>query len=340
MRSISGRIVSRLILASVLPICLGGSSLYASSFYTVSDRGLYSPEAAYSFDHPISYLNNLSVADQAAFRAGSFDQWAHPAPDRVPGWGYYDDASDANGSSRGWRNSLVAISANNLGQVVGTGRSNSGDIGFIYDPNQQAHFWQDSGVRGLFTDVGGGQSSRAIAINDHGDIIMSGEGFTISAHYHHPYTQAILLSSQLPLRANEMDWSGYGVTPPNPNALNNDGQVVGSSGRLANDPTGTATHAFVFSRGVLEDLNSLIPLSSNITLTSGLGIDGIGRIVATGLDGSGNSHLYLLTPNPVPEPSLLAFAFLVGTGIFVRSRIFQRSSHHRQQRERETRVTG
>jgi hypothetical protein len=69
----------------------------------------------------------------------------------------------------------------------------------------------------------------------------------------------------------------------------------------------------------MRDLNDLIPAGSGIVLNDAVGIDAQGRIVATGDDGTGTSHEYLLTPpalgttNAVPEPStLLVFGLALG----------------------------
>jgi probable HAF family extracellular repeat protein len=85
------------------------------------------------------------------------------------------------------------------------------------------------------------------------------------------------------------------------NALNNSNQVVGWS-----QTTSGAQHAFLYSNGTMQDLNLLIPPISGITLTSAVGIDGSGRIVAYGTDSSGQTQEFLLTPAAIPEPSTLA----------------------------------
>jgi probable HAF family extracellular repeat protein len=133
------------------------------------------------------------------------------------------------------------------------------------------------------------------------------------------------------LALNEFNWpNGLGVVTPHLSmgytdislgslggnngaayALNNFNQVVGWS-QIANG----AQHAFLYSNGTMQDLNLLIPPLSGITLTSAVGIDSAGEIVAFGSDASGQTNEYLLTPleSPVPEPSSLAvFTVMIGT---------------------------
>ncbi len=70
----------------------------------------------------------------------------------------------------------------------------------------------------------------------------------------------------------------------------------------------------------MQDLNSLIPSSSGIVLTSAVGIDAAGEIVAYGTNASGQVHEFFLTPadSPVPEPSTLAVMFSMIVALAVR----------------------
>ena len=67
----------------------------------------------------------------------------------------------------------------------------------------------------------------------------------------------------------------------------------------------------------MQDLNSLIPSSSGFVLTSAVGIDSAGEIVAYGTNSSGQTNEYLLAPPlavalaPVPEPGTLAVMSLM-----------------------------
>jgi hypothetical protein len=66
----------------------------------------------------------------------------------------------------------------------------------------------------------------------------------------------------------------------------------------------------------------LIPPLSGITLTSAVGIDSAGEIVAFGTDASGQTNEYLLNPleSNVPEPSTLAvFTVTIATLLISRA---------------------
>jgi probable HAF family extracellular repeat protein len=55
-------------------------------------------------------------------------------------------------------------------------------------------------------------------------------------------------------------------------------------------------HAFLYSDGVMRDLNSLIPANSGWTLTSAEAINGNGDIVGYGNNPDGLQHAFLLRP--------------------------------------------
>jgi probable HAF family extracellular repeat protein len=74
-------------------------------------------------------------------------------------------------------------------------------------------------------------------------------------------------------------------------AINGQGQVVGQSG----------SRAFLYSGGVLTDLNTLLPTNSGWTLTYAFGINGAGQIVGWGTHNGQAEQPFLLSP-PAPLP--------------------------------------
>ena len=77
--------------------------------------------------------------------------------------------------------------------------------------------------------------------------------------------------------------------------INNAGLIVGLA-TLA----GGANHAFVDDGSGMVDLNTLISPDSGLTLTSATGVNDLDQIVGYGVDGSGFYHEVLLTPGPRP----------------------------------------
>jgi probable HAF family extracellular repeat protein len=303
----TARFRSTLVLLGAVPI-LGA----CSERYAVADAITYSAtELGRVADTDVNYLNALSVGDQAAFRAGSFDHWAHPSP--YP--------ADLGGFT--WagvqRLSTTAVSANDLGQAVGVAWPDNA-LAFEYDPTQRALPSQTSppGITGLLSPVLVVNTvSEAIAINDNGQIIGgSTPGWNLG--YHGGDTWMFLVGPR-----GSITWlgdlgSGYGGYPL---ALNNSGQVVGSSLTAAN-----AQHAFLYSNGALQDLNNLIPTTAGLTLTEAVGIDASGRIVAFGTGAVGKTHEYLLAPATVPEPGTLLIACLMGAAGLAHSRRLRRTA--------------
>ena len=88
--------------------------------------------------------------------------------------------------------------------------------------------------------------------------------------------------------------------------INSDGQVVGAS-----DSAGSGWRAFLYSGGIMTDLNSLIDPSSGWFLSWADDINDSGQIVGTGFL-NGQEHAFLLTPTAVPIP---ATVWLFGSGL-------------------------
>lgn len=181
----------------------------------------------------------------------------------------------------------VAYGLNNLSQVVG-----------IFGSPSRAFLYDNGAITNLGTLPGDNYSS-AEDINDLGQVVgvsapsgvNDGTAFLYSSN-----TGMISLGRLFPTDT-------YSVAI----GINNLGQVVGWSGTNTNfySESGEGIRAFLYSDGIMQDLNSLIAPSSDFILTQAQAINDRGEIVGAGSI-NGELHAVLLTPQlsqAVPEPA-------------------------------------
>jgi probable HAF family extracellular repeat protein len=198
-------------------------------------------------------------------------------------------------------NYTIAYGVNELGSVTG----------YSSGPNMSEAFLFRNGQMHGLGNLGG--YSRGFAVNnlDHvaGASIINSNGDE-HAFFWHDGTM-----TDLGTTAGAITSQGLG--------MNNLDQVVGT---LVFDPSdGTKNHGFLFTDGVMIDVNSLLPANSGWVLRDAQGINDLGQIVGFGNIG-GEQHAYLLTP--VPEPSVLALIAVSGIliAIFTQHRCQRTSS--------------
>ena len=80
------------------------------------------------------------------------------------------------------------------------------------------------------------------------------------------------------------DLGTFGLDPVG-EAINNHGVIVGQS----------SLGAWIWSGGVFQNLNNLIPPGSGFTLDNATAINDNGQIVASGANAQGQEHAFLLT---------------------------------------------
>ncbi|WP_254053994.1 PEP-CTERM sorting domain-containing protein [Singulisphaera sp. GP187] len=277
-------------------------------------------------NYHFNYLDALGATDKSAFQSGSFERFSHPVP---PGLPVYWIQGDVEQSSIGnlFLDSVRFASGNNHGYVVGVTSQRfypdfngphslvalfqpdphtlqvygSHEPASVQSPGYLSTVFMGGPVNSFYGTVSG--------INDH--LMITGSQQK-SPNWQE--TAPVLIDPTITSGTSRfVDLGSLGGKNGTGNALNNAGQVVGWS-EIANG----AHHAFLYDKGIMEDLNTLIPPTAGLNLESAIGIDASGRIVAFGTDRSGATHEYFLTPAPVPEPSTLAFFGLVAGSLVLR----------------------
>ncbi len=195
----------------------------------------------------------------------------------TPGYGMLD-LGTLGGNSQ-------ANGINSSGTVVGfsTTATSPYDHAFIYTAA--------GGMRDLGALPGVATGATATAINNDGQVVGYSGGHAFM------YTTALGMQD-LGLFPGALGSGASGI--------NNVGQIVGG-GYMQ----GGGSHAFVYSSVAgMQDLNSLISPSSGWTLEDAIAINDSGEIVGYGIDPSGQTEAFLLTPTP--EPGTLSLLTICG----------------------------
>jgi probable HAF family extracellular repeat protein len=164
-------------------------------------------------------------------------------------------------------------SLNNRGEVVG-GMTLAGDQSF------HPFLWDGQALRNLGTL--GGNFGIANWVNETGDVAgwATKQGDQVALAF--LWSRGVM--------------TGLGVLPGDAcsiaYAINSNRQIVGSS----DDCSGNNAHAFVWEKGSLIDLNTVVPAASGVLLTVALSINERGEIAAQGVLPNGDLHAFLLMP--------------------------------------------
>jgi probable HAF family extracellular repeat protein len=164
-----------------------------------------------------------------------------------------------------------AAGINDRGHIVGD--SALADFGYTH-----GFFWD-----GVMRDLGtlpGGNGSHAAAINRSDHVTGAADA---PDGYAHPFLYRGGTMQDLGVPSGYLQGGGF--------ALNDTDDVVGE----ADTGSETSTTAFIWSKGVWRDLNSLIPPNSGWFLSVAAGINDRGQIVGTGWF-NGSQRAFILTP--------------------------------------------
>lgn len=343
-----------------LPVLLisTGDNVNADSLYTLENlgslgtgaaltTGINSSGAAVGFTTD-PYGNSIPTVfnGQANALPGYGEASGINSSGTIIGTTYLNSGTSVTEWSNGKANNLgiagYGTAINDAGQVAGGMQTASGQL--------HAFVWTNCTLVDLGT-LNGGTWSSATGINASGEIVgTSLAGSTFSAFFSNgtsltqinntlggasSYGMAIngkgvavgsAQTSSGYLNAFESNGTGMidigtlGGSMSSAYGINDAGTVVGYSLTSGN----TATHGFVYSNGVLLDLNSLLPIGSGWTIDAAYGINSAGDILGVG---TFNNQLYAVQllpsgdvlstgsePLATPEPAAL---LLTGAGLIV-----------------------
>lgn len=238
-----------------------------------------------------------------------------------------------DGSRRNLFGGEPASAINEAGQIVGSsysrGRSGPGQ-GLLNDGGATTRL-SATGYCSPFSDQCRGFSQAILArdINDRGIVVGAGPVAPVRGAPLHGLIWTDPLKN--PIGQDLGTFNGVdstGAIASFANSINNNGEIVG----YAFSPNGEQ-RAVIWQNGVLVDLNDRIPLDSGWRLSSALQVNNQGQIIGTGLI-QGQEQGFLLTPEPIPEPSTIAgtiagIGSLLTLGVIRQKKLRQKKSKSR-----------
>ena len=190
----------------------------------------------------------------------------------------FNQSKDAFLITGGVMKDLGTIDGDNYSEAYGVNDSGL-VVGSSWASSQHAFSYSDDGpMIDLDDTLGGNDYSVAYGVNNHGQVTgVAYNGFI----YDTDTDQTTDLGA---LGDPDNISTGFGI--------NNSGVTVGT---VYINSMGD-NHAFVYSGGAMQDLNSLIDPASGWDLQYAMAINDLGQIVGYGINSSGQTHAFLLNP--------------------------------------------
>ena len=184
----------------------------------------------------------------------------------------------------------VASALNNRGDLAGYCENDSNDIrGFV-----RLH-----GSVFLMGALPGQNNSRAVAVNDHGQVI----GMSRNEFYSREQTAAGVITTTSGTHSSRaFFWQNGQMTDLGDrevSALGSQGQVLGSYFQYGPERTTVTLKAFLWQDGRFTDLDTLIDANSGWKLEDATAINNKGQIAGMGVY-NGKERAFLLTPDSQP----------------------------------------
>jgi probable HAF family extracellular repeat protein len=184
-----------------------------------------------------------------------------------------------------------ALGINDRGQAVGSTGVCANTPLFPLQIGPHAVLWE----RGLpinLGSLGGGDFNTAAAINNRAEVVGASE---VAGTLH-----TFLWTEDNGMQDLGTVGADLGSLPGGMEGINNQGQIVGAS--CINDPLcnlanpNLQTRAYLWQKGKMRDLNSLVVGKSPLYLLLGFGINDVGEIAGYGITPAGEIHGFLAIP--------------------------------------------
>jgi probable HAF family extracellular repeat protein len=184
-----------------------------------------------------------------------------------------------------------ALGINDNGEAVGvSGSCSDTDIPpnvnpFASDPH--GVLWEKDGTAIDLGNLGSATFTVPASINDQGEVVGATKVREQDGSFHvHPF----IWTTESGMRDLGEPVDAFATGIPCCHTINNRGQVVGFSAGAA------GPHAYLWEHGEMIDLNTAIPADSGWILQFSVSISDRGQIVGWGVNPSGETHGFLLTP--------------------------------------------
>lgn len=271
---------------------LGGTNSHA---YSINDMGHIVGDADLTngMHHGFFATNGMSgfmMTDLGTLGGTNSVAYCINAMDGITGEG---DLPSGMSHAFMWTNTvsgMMDLDASDNDSSAGYGMNSAGQVvGYAHFNGAMSAFMTGSGMMGGgMTSMGtmGGASSMANSVND--------QGMAVGASYMPDGSQHAFSSTSGGMGGmTQHDLGTLGGTNSQAFCINTAGSIVGMA------DTTNGAHAFMYSGGMMRDLNGMIPTNSGWVLIDARGINDTNQIVGNGMTG-GQMHAFLLTPVSAP----------------------------------------
>ena len=259
---------------------VNANSVALGNYYTKSGSGSYTQDLTTNYTSVVPGFFGSGLNDSGVIAGSTYDDAGSQAGLYVKGQLVRIPQLDSTGlSDFGLQLNSWAVDVNNRGVAVGGYTLSTDDYSFSYEGA-----WVSDGKSYIEIPSLGGEFVFPADINNGATVIGIAETAEGNPH-------AFLWS---PFGRQTKDLGTLGGSYSSAEAVNDLNQVVGQSS--ISDNYSQAPHAFLWKRGRMVDLNTMIDPNLGLVVIDASGINRSGQIAASVVTSDGSYHAVLLTP--------------------------------------------